>query len=191
MAKPKNPPPTAEQEHRVELCWSILLYSKARIAEETGLTPQQVVGLIASNRGQHWTRERVRRLHLRDAEIGEQAAECTRREMDAALAVAGAHKLAAIRGERAIAAAPTDVEALKLARHLPTFESAHRVERVNTGRPVAGPPAPPTVGDDRSKSILERAIERCREEGLPGIPTEPFPGEEGERPKADPTKGDL
>jgi hypothetical protein len=133
----------------------------------------------------------VRRLHLRNAEIGDQAAECTRREMEAALAVAGAHRIAAVRGERAIAAAPTDEAALKLARHLPTFESAHRVERVNSGRPVAGPPAQLAVGDERTKSILERAIERCREEGLPSIPTEPFPGEGQERPKADPTKGDL
>lgn len=185
MAAEKRPPPTAEQIQRIRDGWSVRLLDVRSIAEETGLHRATVLAEI--RRRSWWSEQRVRRQKARDEKLAALGEECTRRQMEAALALAGAWAVGAEKAERAMAEA-SDLQALGSLRRLPSLRDVQVVERVNTNRPVVGPAPGQAQGEDRTKSILERLLDRA---GEGQVPTAPFPGEEGERPEADPTKGDL
>jgi hypothetical protein len=179
MAKPKKPPPTAEQVQRVRDAWAILLHEKAQIAQDTGLSLQQVVGLIQAH--SFWTRERIKRQHAHDETLAQQGEECTRRQMRAALALAGAHAIGAEKSERAMAAA-TDNEALLALRRLPPIREVQIVERTNTGRPTGDAGIAATIaitGPDDWLAKLAAA----------GVPREPFLGDDAPAPDEPPAGG--
>jgi hypothetical protein len=178
MAKPKNPPPTAEQVQCVRDAWAVLLWDKVRIAQETGLSLQQVVGLIGSTLGSHWSRERVKRQKAHDATLTEQGEEATKRQMRAALALAGAHAIGAEKAERAMASA-SDVEALQHLRKLPPLREVQIVDRTNTGRPVGDVGIAASVAITGPEDWLARLA-------AAGVPREPFLGDTPEQAPAEP-----
>jgi hypothetical protein len=173
MAKPKNPPPTAEQVQCVRDAWAVLLWDKPRIAADTGLSRQQVHGLIHAH--SWWSQERAKRQKAHDESLAAQGDECTRRQMRAALAALGAYAVAAEKTERGMVETDDPERLEQWRKVLPPFRDLHHVERVNTGRPDAISAVAVTATDDRSKSLLERLIERA---GAEGVKTVPFPGDE-------------
>lgn len=161
---------TAEQVQWIRDAWTIRLLDVRAIAEETGLHRATVLAEIRRHR--FWSAERLKRQQAHDVELSVLGAECTRLEMRAARAVASALAIGAEKAERFFAKASDDEAVAKLGK-LPSLRDMAHVERVNTGRPVAGPPAPPPTGADKELSLLDRLR-------AAGCRTVPFPGDEAE-----------
>lgn len=182
---------TPEQWSRARALYLYFTQDATRIATEVGA---HVSAVRAAIRNSDWNRRLAERRRREDAAQEQSAAERAEaeRRQDARIVTLTDIALDAWEtGLRRLAVELTDCAAKDIPRFLRALlapPDAQRMQRTATGRPVVMPANLVGAGADRTKSILERLLEQA---GAGSVPTAPFPGDEGERPEADPTKGDL
>lgn len=182
---------TPEQWSRARALYLYQSQDATRIAAEVGA---HVSAVRAAIRNGDWNRRLAERRRREDAAHEQDATERAEAErlQDARIVTLTDIALDAWEtGLRRLAIELTSCSARDIPRFLRALLSppdAQRMQRTATGRPVALPAHLAHGGVDRTKSILERLIERA---GAEAVPTAPFPGDDGERPEAGATKGDL